>query len=191
MDIKEINKKLKELRKQRPIDFHAINELEYQKLKIKQKEKKGKKKTKTQLENELFKKKVAKADEIFSKYIRLRDTKGKKVRCITFINHRDGEKIWIQFHWSHCCHWISRWYWSCRWEEWNCFAGCGYCNTYDQENHHNQLTAIQVKTHGIDWVEKQLREKNKVKPTLDKLDKIIEEFSKKYKDLCEKYKFKW
>ncbi len=47
-----------------------------------------------------------------------------------------------------------------------------------------------MKTHGIDWVEKQLREKNKVKPTLDKLDKIIEEFSKKYKDLCEKYKFK-
>ena len=187
--LKEINKKLKELKKERPLDFAAINKLEYEKYKLKQQEKAWKKKTKSQLENEMRKKKVVKADAIFSKFIRLRDTKGRKVRCVTYENHWDKATERITFHTCHCCHWISRGWWSERYNEENCFAGCWYCNTYDQENHHNALTAMQVRIHWLAWVERKLREKNKIKPNMEELDLIIDYYTKRYKDLCIKYDF--
>ena len=191
MELKEINKKLKELRKERPLNFQEINKLEYEKLKIKKAEKWKKKKTKSQIEGEMFKKKVIKADAMFSKYIRLRDTKGKKIRCITYTNHSEKASEWITFHTCHCCHWISRWWWSERWDEDNCFAGCSYCNTYDAENHHNTLTAIQVKKHWLARVESRLKNKSRRKPALEELDKIIDYYTEQYNKLCLLYNFKW
>jgi hypothetical protein len=80
--------------------------------------KKGRKLTKRGL--------VKKLDTVFSKYIRTRhaDAYG-SVACYT---------CGIIKHWKdmHCGHFISRVYYSTRWDEDNCKTQCASCNLYHQ-----------------------------------------------------------
>lgn len=114
-------------------------------------------------ESTLWKKLVEKADKLFSIFIRNRDS-----ICVT---------CWWPV--QHNAHWISRGYYSHRWDENNCAGACAYCNTYNQEEHKVLFTVYQTKKHWQKWVDKQLLNKNKVKPTIDDLLAIIEKYKQK------------
>ena len=120
-------------------------------------------------ETRLWKKLRDKADEVFSKFIRKRDI---KKWCITKRIERCTNRI------QHNCHWIGRGWYSHRWDELNCNWWCASCNTFNQEEHKVEYTRIMVNRHWIDWVEKQLFEKNKIKPSIDELIEIIKKYEK-------------
>lgn len=108
------------------------------------------------------------ADAYFSIFIRDRDrSKG----CIT--KKLDTCQKAVQ----HNCHRISRWFYSHRRDEENCAWWCASCNTYYQQEHWIEFTRQQIHKHWIERVDKQLFERNKIKPTIDELISII----KKYK----------
>jgi len=184
--IRQINKSQKLIMKQFIPNRDEYNRLDYEKKDMKQqlkdmKPKKAKKPNKKRIDpNKEYKKWRAKADTIFSKYIRKRDSWGKDhLNCIT---------CWKRIRWEwngncHNCHRIPRGYYSHRWDEDNCYAGCSWCNTYLQEEHHNKLTMIQIKERWLERAEVQQRHKNRKKPTVDKLKKIVEKYEKKYEDL--------
>lgn len=121
-------------------------------------------------ENYLWKKLVAKADEVFSKWIRYRD---KDKWCITKWNS------WCKNIIQHNCHWIWRAYYSHRRDEDNCAWWCASCNTYHQEEHKVLFTAYQYKTHWEKRVEHELKIRNKIKPTIKELLEIIDLYTKK------------
>ena len=121
-------------------------------------------------ETYLKKKLIEKADKLFSIFIRGRDKE-----CITC-----GKPI------QHNAHRISRGYYSHRWDEDNCAGACAWCNTYNQEEHKVLFTVAQIKKHWQEWVDKQLREKHKKKPTIDELLGIISKYEKSKKQVLKK-----
>lgn len=118
----------------------------------------------------LTKKLIQDADMYFSRFIRDRD---KNKWCIT------KEANWCKNLIQHCCHRVWRSYYSHRWNEDNCYGGCASCNTYHQEEHKILLTIHQIKKYGQAWVDKQLRIRNKVKPSMDELIKLVKKYSTK------------
>ena len=68
---------------------------------------------------------IRKLDAVFSKFIRLRDSKNGICTCITC-----GAK----HHWTECDngHYIKRQYMSTRFNEFNCHAQCRKCNWLEQ-----------------------------------------------------------
>jgi hypothetical protein len=156
-----------------------LKKIKPQKIKVVKKVKAGTKKA----EAIEFKKLVWKADIIFAKYIKLRDSINWYVDCITC-----GKRIKLWNKQLHNCHRIWRGYYSHRRDENNCFWWCSFCNTYDSENHHNKLTLIQWQKYWLDWVEYNLFTKNKKKPSIFELNTIIEHYKEKFY-LLEKQKW--
>jgi len=82
-----------------------------------------------------------KLDDVFSKFIRLRDagTDGYN-KCCTC------SKV---LHWkeANCCHFVPRAKRATRWDETNCYSGCTHCNFYN-ELHHYHLGRLIDKLHG-------------------------------------------
>lgn len=128
-------------------------------------------------EKYLWKKLVAKADEVFSKFIRKRDA---KKWCIT------KGCTWCKGLIQHCCHFIGRAYYSHRRDEDNCKGWCASCNTYHQEEHKILFTVYQIKTHWQEWVDYQLKTRHKIKPTIKELLAIISYYEPKSKETTKK-----
>lgn len=205
-NLRDINKKINSLKKQKNIPFFEINKLENIKTLIKKKikvlidkdEKDKWLKKKTLKFNKPTKKKLnadrkrltTKLDLVFSKYIRLRDCDDRGlVSCITCPKIMKVYRIedWkLLFNkWVHNCHRISRRYFSHRRDEDNCYTGCDYCNTYDWENHHTLFTVYQTKKYWIDWVDRQLRNKNCRKLSVEELENLIKKYEKKLNKLID------
>ena len=67
-------------------------------------------------------------DQVFSKYIRLRDSNGKSFRCIScghVYNFDEGD----------CGHFVKRSNMATRFDEENCYAQCVYCNRFMDGNY--------------------------------------------------------
>jgi hypothetical protein len=108
-----------------------------------------------------------KADTVFSIWIRNRD---KKKDCITKDVPTCKHKI------EHNCHWIERWRYSHRRDEKNCYWWCSSCNTFHEWEHKIYFTNFMIKTYWQERVDKQLRQRNKKKPSISELLKIIETY---------------
>jgi len=111
----------------------------------------------------LWKKLRDRCDQVFSVRIRNRDKGNSCVTCNWPIQHN--------------CHRIDRAWYSHRRSEDNCRGGCANCNTYRQEEHKVLFTIYQTKKFWQDWVDKQIFERNKIKPSIDKLLYIISQYS--------------
>lgn len=114
-------------------------------------------------ENALRKKLRDKADQVFSLRVRTRD---KDKWCVT---------CWWPV--QHNAHRIDRWWYSHRWSEDNCCWACVNCNTYHAQEHWMRFTIFQIKRFGQERVDKNLFERNKIKPRIDELLSIIEKYS--------------
>lgn len=109
-----------------------------------------------------------KADQVFSIWIRNRD---RSRDCITKEVPTCKHKI------EHNCHWIDRGWYSHRRDENNCYWGCSSCNTFHEWEHKIYFTKYMIQTFWQDWVEEQLKNRNKKKPSIDYLIQIIEKYS--------------
>lgn len=103
-----------------------------------------------------------KADKNFSIFIRERDKKRWCITCSWPVQHN--------------AHWIDRWRYSHRWDELNCCWACAWCNCYRQEEHKIKFTIYQTKTHWQDWVDEQIKNRHKIKPSIDDLIQITEKY---------------
>lgn len=68
---------------------------------------------------------IKKLDKVFSLYIRNKYAKDEMVKCFTC-------DVWKHIKEMHCGHFISRVYYSLRWDEDNCRPQCPSCNLYHQ-----------------------------------------------------------
>ncbi len=125
---------------------------------------------------------IKKLDLIFSRYVRIRDSKGGMIECIS---------CWIRIPWksAHNCHWIGRANYKFRRDEDNCAAWCPSCNVYRKEMHQREFTLKQVKKM---WVKK-ATEYESDKRTITKLkahelEWMIEYWQQKLKEEASK---KW
>lgn len=69
---------------------------------------------------------IRKLDEVFSLYVRLRDSKEFRFeyfRCPTCGKVKPFEQ-------ADCCHYVKRSCMALRWSEMNCHIGCRHCNRY-------------------------------------------------------------
>lgn len=107
---------------------------------------------------------IVELDKRFSKFIRDRD---KKKDCITNRVQTCKHKI------DHCCHFISRWWYSHRWEEWNCNGWCSSCNAIHQAEHNTEYTMVMVEIHWHSFVRQQLSNRSKRKPKIERLKEKI------------------
>ena len=114
-------------------------------------------------ETYLRKKLRDKLDQVFSVWIRTRD-KGKW--CIT-----------CNWPIQHNCHWIDRAWYSHRREETNCRWWCVNCNTYRQEEHKILFTIHQTKSYWQEWVDNQIFNRHKKKPSIQYLLDMIKKYS--------------
>lgn len=80
-------------------------------------------------------------DEVFSKWIRRRDSVDGRVICFTC-----GKKM--TFSESQCGHFIDRDQTPTRYDEMNCHAVCEFCNCMD-DNHYERYAAAMVNKYGI------------------------------------------
>lgn len=102
------------------------------------------------------------ADKYFSIWIRNRDRKDWCITCNWPVQHN--------------CHWIDRWRYSHRRDENNCKGWCANCNTYRQEEHKVLFTIYQTKKFWQERVDEQILKRNKIKPRINELLKIIENY---------------
>lgn len=77
-------------------------------------------------------------DEVFSEFIRLRDSENGRVRCFIC-------GIPVPWRSSQCGHFIDRDQMSTRFNELNCHAICEHCNCYDTNHHYNYERSISGK----------------------------------------------
>jgi len=83
-------------------------------------------------------------DAVFSRFIRLRDTKDGVIRCFIC-----GAKL--SFQEAQVMHFIDRDQMPTRYDEMNCHAGCEDCNCYDS-SHHGRYSEKMRSTYGVDAV---------------------------------------
>lgn len=107
---------------------------------------------------------VMELDKVFAKFIRERD---KKNDCITKNVQTCKHKI------EHCCHFISRWWYSHRWEEWNCRWWCSSCNAIHQAEHNTEYTMVMIEKYWHAFVREQLTKRHKKKPSIERLKEKI------------------
>ena len=118
-------------------------------------------------EDYIIKKLISKADMVFGAFIRKRDI---RKWCVSY-----GAE-WCQNKVEQCCHWIGRAWYSHRWDEDNCFWWCVSCNCYHQEEHKLYFTKKQIEIHWIERVREQLKNRDKKKPSIDKLLSVIKKY---------------
>lgn len=115
----------------------------------------------------LFKKLRAKADTTFNKRIRERD---KWQGCVSYGANKCKNLV------EHACHRIEAWRWSHRRDEKNVHWGCSTCNGYNVREHIMYYDQWIINKYGKKRAEEQLFKKNKVKPSIDDLLKIIDKY---------------
>lgn len=113
-----------------------------------------------------------KADQIFSLYIRTRDSG----RCISCGTIKEITRV-------QCGHYISRSHNSLRYDERNCNAQCVGCNIFKSGAMDNYALAL-IKKYGRKILEELAKEKRKVKQwTVAELQALIEEYQEKLSNL--------
>lgn len=118
--------------------------------------------------------KVKRLDEVFSRYIRLRDTHSGTGQCITC-----GASI--RFETCDAGHYISRRHMATRWNEENVHAQCVECNRYRYGNLQRYRRSL-VLMYGAELVAELERRKNlAVHVDGMMLDKLIKYFQQKTK----------
>lgn len=116
-------------------------------------------------------------DKLASTIVRFRDCWSTKVACVT-----QWIKVckWpVSYKTSQCCHWISRKYYSCRRDLRNMYAGCGACNCYGLQDHHNAITARIIEDHGREARNQMRNSRSMRKPDYVDLVIINEELKQK------------
>ena len=117
------------------------------------------------------KKLIGKLDNIFSKFIRLRDC-GNGGRCISC-----GKMI--TFNTSDCGHFFSRRYYSVRWHEDNCHAQCRQCNRFEEGNKYYYGKKLEIKI-GLERLKRiELLKNSPMKFSEIDLKLLIEKYTKK------------
>jgi len=125
----------------------------------------GKKKIKTKSRSQL----VKELDQIFSRYIRLRDAdKNGICSCITC-----SAKV----HWKNiqCWHFLTRGNYKYRWSENNCFAQCMPCNIYKSWNYIS-YTLVMIWKYGEKKVRDMQEDKELVKISTPEIREMIEKY---------------
>lgn len=128
---------------------------------------KGRQKTPKQLKK--------KADELFSKYIRLKYSDFEGVAsCYTCGDRRPWKELQNG-------HFVSRVHLSTRWDEENCRIQCYACN-YLRRGHYDEFSRLLIKEKGVDILEELNRRKNTLK-TMKRADyeTLIEDLTFKLK----------
>lgn len=110
---------------------------------------------------------IQELDTRFARYIRKRDRNND---CITTRVSTCSHKI------ENCCHFISRWWYSHRWEEWNCSWGCVSCNKYHQQDHWQEYMLVMVERHWAGFVREQMSKRHKRKPSIEWMQEKIEHY---------------
>ena len=120
---------------------------------------------------------VAKLDKVFSLYVRQKDKDDNGgVKCYTC----DAYKHWKDMH---CGHFISRVYYSTRWEVDNCRVQCPSCNLYHQGQQYIFGKRLESEI-GIGRIEQMQEAKHHAsKFSVQDYKDMIEDFSKRLEDL--------
>jgi len=128
-------------------------------------------------------KKVARLDEIFSKFIRKRDTMAGYGRCISC------DAI-LTFDTCDCGHYVNRKHMSTRFDEFNCNAQCRSCNRFDEGNIQGYRRGL-IKKIGLKSTDMlEIKKHNLCQLSLVELDLLIAYYKKKYKELMDMDKAK-
>lgn len=144
--------------------------------------KKSKKKTnkKNKVKKVSKRKLIKKLDEVFSKYIRLKNANSKWiVQCYT---------CWIKDLRKNmqCWHFFSRKHMKTRWEEWNCEVQCYRCNVVLNGNY-IIFTKKKLEEWWEELFEKRMQESKKLSDfTIQDLENKIEYYKEKVKELEKK-----
>ncbi len=126
---------------------------------------------------------IAKLDEVFSQYIRLRDSyqKGDERRvkcplCWAEMNRKQAQNM----------HFISRWILKYRFSENNCHAGCYRCNVVLNWNY-IIYTRYMQKKYWVNYVDSLINDKSTYSISTPQLEKELEYYKEKRDALLEKY----
>lgn len=125
-------------------------------------------------ESYLWKKLVKKLDEVFNKFIRERDMSN---NCVSY--WAESCKNLIQ----NACHRIPCERYSHRRNENNVNWWCSSCNGFNKQEHQKYYTIRMINRYWQKNIDTMLREKNKIKPDIDYLIKMIEVYENKSKNL--------
>lgn len=122
---------------------------------------------------------IRKLDTVFSKYIRLRDSKAygfKAFRCISCGQVKPYEQ-------ADAGHYINRRHMNLRYSEINCNAQCRYCNRFCEGNNSGYRQGL-IEKYGEQKVQLLESQKNNyVKLTEFELNAFIELYNKKIKEI--------
>jgi len=119
---------------------------------------------------------VKRLDDIFSKYIRLRDSKNGYFRCISCGRLLPSDE-------ADCGHYINRKHMSLRFSEKNCNAQCRSCNRFDEGNIQGYRRGLIAK-YGEPVVKMIEAQKNEINRISDfELKAMIEFYKKKVKEM--------
>lgn len=119
---------------------------------------------------------IGELDDVFSDFIRLRDSNNGIVSCFIC-----GARMpWRN---SQNMHYIDRAQMPTRYDEMNCHAGCEECNCFDPNHHDNYRSALILK-HGLPGVQTlKLKSQSLQKFMRFELVELIESYKLKVKEL--------
>lgn len=111
---------------------------------------------------------IAELDEIFSKWIRYRDTDsfgyGKCFTCGQRLHFKDGD----------CGHGITRHHMPTRFDERNCALQCRYCNRYEGGEQKAFAAAVDKKHGPGTWATLQMLSRSTFKLTRPEIEEMVE-----------------
>lgn len=118
---------------------------------------------------------IKKLDTIFSKYIRLRDSKDGVFTCCSCGQLKPFEQ-------ADAGHFLNRRWMAIRWDERNVHAQCRSCNRFDEGNNVGYLRFM-IRKYSEDTVDLLESMKTPYKWSDGELDILIKEYKKKVKEL--------
>lgn len=118
---------------------------------------------------------VRKLDTVFSKFIRLRDSKQGAFQCVSCRKYKPYSQ-------ADCGHFVNRRFMALRWAEKNCHAQCRSCNRFS-EGAGSEYTLFMIDTYGREYVDYLNSYKNEVVKYSDfELEQLIKDYTKRVKD---------
>lgn len=117
---------------------------------------------------------IKKLDTIFSKYIRLRDSRNGTFKCCSCGHYKPYEQ-------ADAGHFVNRRWMAVRWDERNVHAQCRSCNRFDEGNAAG-YTMFMLEKYGKGVVDMLQAQKIPYKWTDGELDILIKEYKRKVKE---------
>lgn len=118
---------------------------------------------------------IKKLDDIFSKYVRLRDSHDGVFTCCSCSQLKPYEQ-------ADAGHFINRRWMAIRWDERNVHAQCRSCNRFDEGNSVG-YTRFMLRTYGEDTVDLLESMKTPYRWTDGELDILIKDYKQRVKEL--------